>query len=695
MRRFLLVSLFLFIVTDGHTVLAQTINSAKKCKRFKGRFKISYRKKPLMDIVKDFAEKTCYNFIISSNVRSRKITIISEQKVTLNQAYKAFLTALEASDIAIIKTAGYRKLVYTRNASRKPVKTILNGKFRQPRRDDVVTYMLRAKYIDVYKLSRILRRLHASSGSLITFKPSGIILLTDYATNIYRLLKIVKELDVQEAESKDKMFILQVENSQAQDIVSKIRSIFRVMSRARSRSYRNRGQPVDESLRLSKILADQRTNRIIFMCSNQAYIKAASLIKKLDLPLADGGKVRVHYLKYAKAGEIAQTLSNLSRGSRRKRRGRRTPSSTDLFRGEVRITADKATNSLIIVSNQRDYENLLRVINRLDVRRKQVFVEMVILEISVDKTRNLGVVFHGGAATGDASKPDLALFGTQLGGANSILLSPSALTGMALALRGPEIPNSAGLLGQGTPGVPAFGVLLRALQTNNDVDIISTPHILTAANEEALLRVGQNVPFIAGTSFSNVGLGLALPVRNIQRQDVALTLRIKPQINAGDQIKMDLDLEITEVAAQDPELGPTTTKRKIKTTIRIKGNRTVVLGGLMRDKVSDGISKVPILGDIPLIGALFRTKNRTSEKRNLLIFMTPHIILQPSDFRRIFRQKMKERREFLKRFYSRNTKKWKNKSKLGSSRGLIGTMINRTKKASKISKQAKSISNKR
>lgn len=663
----------------------------KPCRpQWRKRFKPDFRKTKVLAIVKTMARLTCYNFIVSSKLRSQTITIISEKKVSLSDYYRAFVSALAASSITMVRVGKFQKLIYARNAAQQSIRTYTRGRFRHPRRDEMVTYLLRLKYIDVYKMVNILNQLSPSVGRRLVFRQSGVIVMVDYASNIYRLLRIVRALDVQEAEERDRMFLVQVENGQAQAIVQRVQSIFQIMNLSRARAQRLRGQPVDESHRLSKILADDRTNRIILVCSNKAYLNAVRLIRKLDQPLVDGGRIRVVRLRYAKAEEISQTLSQLARGGgavRRRRRTRRAKSSTaqaaDLFRGEVRITADKSTNSLVIVSNQRDYESLMRVITKLDVRRKQIFVETVILEVSLDKTRDIGAAFHGGAITGGtATNPDVALFGTQLGGLNSIVLDPASLTGLALGLRGPDIPNSSNLLGTAgtgvSVGIPSFGVVLRAIQTNNDVDIISTPHILTAANEEASIQVGQNVPFIAGTSFAAAGLGAAFPVRNIQRQDVALNMKIKPQINAGDRIKLELDLEITEIAGQDPELGPTTTKRKVKTVVRIKDNQTVVLGGLMRDRVSEGVAKVPFLGDIPLLGALFRTKNRTVEKRNLLIFMTPHIVMTPADFRRIFRKKMKERKKFLRAFYTykrdKIEKKLKSRPPL-SRHGLIDRIL--------------------
>jgi len=316
------------------------------------------------------------------------------------------------------------------------------------------------------------------------------------------------------------------------------------------------------------------------------------------------------------------------------------------------------------VASRRDYESLIHVIKKLDIARKQVFIELAILEVSMRKTNELGLAVHHSAnVTGDQQNPALSILGTAFSGLNSLVLDPSALMGLAFGLRGKTVTGSENLLGGGASaagtaatgglniGIPSFGVLIRAIQTDSDVDIISTPHILTTANEEATLQVGQNVPFISGTTFTGAATAGVPPIRNIQRQDVALTLKIKPKVDAGDYVRLDFEQELTELADQNPELGPTTTKRKIKTVILAKDRQTVVIGGLLRNKITHSISKVPVLGDIPLLGALFRLKRKEKEKRNLLVFLTPYIISGNKDFRRIYEQKMEERRQFLKLFY--------------------------------------------
>ncbi|MCK6509221.1 type II secretion system secretin GspD [Myxococcota bacterium] len=627
--------------------------------------RLELRDQPILEVVKKISDLTCYHFIVADQVRGRKITLIAEKAVSVRDVYSAFLSMLEVNELTLVKEGAYRRIVFSRQALQQPI-PYSQGKFREAAQDQLVMYMLTVKHIDVFQLNNVLRQLASPAGRTIVFQPSSIILLVDYANNIQRLLKIVNELDVAEANVRERMYIVQILNGQAQEIVQRVQAIFQVQQ-IQPNQRRFGSNQIDENYRLSKIIADERTNRVIIVSGPMAFANVRGLLDKLDISLPDGGQVRLTRLRFAKADEIAQTLSQLAQG-RSPMRGRAPirASSTDLFQGEIRITPDKATNSLVIVANQRDYESLMRVIKQLDVRRKQIFIEAVIMEVSLEKTRELGAAFHGGLPLStDTTNPSFALLGTRLSGLTSLVLDPASLMGLALGLRGPPLAGTSGLLGTGT-SIPSFGVVLRAMQTNSDVDLISTPHVLATTNEEATLQVGQNVPFIAGTNFSSIGMGVGFPVQNIQRQDVALTLKLKPQVNAGDRVKIEIDLELTEIASQNRELGPTTTKRKIKTTVRVRDNQTIVIGGLIRDRQAKGVSKVPVLGDIPLLGALFRVEQNSTEKRNLLIFMTPHIVLTASDFRKIFQQKMRERQEFLDAYYTEKYKELRDSAKLRS-----------------------------
>lgn len=649
---------------------------------------IDFDKSKILEVVRWIARLTCQNFIISSRVRGQQLNIISSKKVSVREAYRAFFAALQANQMTAYRVGSYWNIIYTRDSRRSPIKTYTRSGARIPYRDEVVTYLHRLKHLDVNQVVGLIRQLSSPSGGIIPYQAGSILIITDYAPNIRRVRRILNTLDIPQDSTRDNVYVLQVQHAEAQAIAQKLQQLFqigrrrkntrrRVVRRRRIRRRRRRKRRVrarvnrnrkgksdadsEDAYRITKMVADERTNQIIVLSNPRALKRVSKLMKDLDIPLPNDGQIWVHRLKFASSDELAQTLSQLTRGTRQRRRRRRRRGTSrrkaaEQFEGEVKITADKATNSLVVIASRRDYDSLKRVIAELDRARKQVFVEIVVMEVSQDKSRELGLVFHGASnVTGDSTNPSVGLLGTRLSGLNSLVLSPSALLGLAFGLRGSEVPNTSGLFGSQT-GLPSFGVVLRAIQSTTDVDIISTPHILTTANKEATLQVGQNVPFIAGTTFTGAGQAGVPPIRNIQRQDVALTLKLKPQVDAGDYVRLDFEQELTELAGNDPELGPTTTKRRIKTVVLARNKQTIVIGGLMRDKVTYGVSKVPFLGDIPLIGALFRIRKRSIAKTNLLVFLTPHIITKMEDFRAIFRQKMDERKEFLQLFHTKNRK---------------------------------------
>lgn len=706
-----------------------TIQASKRCRvNWRVRVLVNFEKSKLLTVVKWISKQTCQNFILSSRVRGGNLHIISRTKVPLRAAYQAFFTALKANKFTAYKVGSFWKIIFARNARKSPIRTIINRRGALPYRDELVTYMHRLKHLSANQVVGTVRYLSSSSGGIIPYQPSGILIINDYANNIRRILKVLKALDVPQAETRDSIYVLQVKHAEAQNIASKLQQLFKIGKQRNTRTRRvrrlrrvrrtkkrtvrrttagkNKDADDEDAYRITKMIADERTNQLVLLCNPRALKRVSQLLKDLDVPLPGDGQIRVHYLKYASSDELAQTLSQLTNGtknrrtSRRRRRSRtRKAKASELFEGEVKITSDKATNSLVIVASRRDYESLLNVIKKLDVARKQVFVEIAILEVSMNKSNELGLTFHQSSnLTGDTTNPTLSILGTSLGGINSLVLDPTALLGLAFGLRGASVPGSEGLLGgSGTSttgttggisiGVPSFGVIIRAIQSNSDVDIISTPHILTTANQEATLQVGQNVPFIAGTTFTGGAVAGVPPIRNIQRQDVALTIKLKPQVDQGSYVRLDFEQELTELDSQDPELGPTTTKRKIKTVILAKDRQTVVIGGLVRKRVSNSTSKVPILGDIPLLGALFRVKKKDKEKRNLLVFLTPYIINGSEDFRKIFELKMKERKQFMKLFYAGKPQRVPDTYNYDRAVGLFNVMDNAVQRGKKEAKQ--------
>ncbi len=633
------------------------------------------------DVVAWISGMTCRRFIVGSNIRTQNVTIHSPVPVTPREAYRAFISALNVMGLTIQPSGGYLKIVESR---KKGVFTTCPPGKPCPKDDRMVTRLIRLKHVEPKDIKPVLDGLKSQHGNIITYEPNNLLIITETGGVAARLAGVVRRLDV-EAEG-DRIWIIRIRNAEASEIAGLLSQVFdvgtqkpaarkRVQRRRRGRR-RPRKQPQKPEgatgVEISILLADDRTNLLVLGAEEESYLKARALIQKLDMPL-EIGEDRIHVIPLANADaeELRDTLSGLAGGPRgratrqrgRARQQKRQPRKTGPFRGEVNITADTSTNSLVVVAAMEDFLSLEKIIEELDVPRRQVFVEASIVEVSMSKSRELGFAFHGGAPVGSGESESLLIFGQDA--SKSIAIDPGSLTGLAAGVRGPELKDAESLLG--IPGIsfPSFAAFFNALQRNDDVNIVSQPHILTTDNEEAVIEVGENVPFQAGLSGLGALGGLAgqqgaegmpgtaglgtLPMMSIQRQDVTLKLKIVPHINEADHVRLEIEQEMNEVKSIDPSMGPTTAKKAIKTSIVVKDQQTAVLGGLISNKKKKNVTKTPFLGDIPILGMLFRNTITVDEKTNLLVFLTPYIINDQTDFRRIFKRKMEERREFIER----------------------------------------------
>ncbi|MFL5302488.1 MAG: secretin N-terminal domain-containing protein, partial [Anaeromyxobacteraceae bacterium] len=346
------------------------------------------------------------------------------------------------------------------------------------------------------------------------------------------------------------------------------------------------------------------------------------------------------------------------------------PAVAALFSGEVKITADKVANALLVLASGTDFATIQRLVDKLDRPRRQVFVEAVIMEVNLSDETQFGVSMHTAIPYKTKDGTGIIPLASETGRISSFSLGSFVqLGGFLTGLVGPVSADLKDVL----PGVPSLSVLLQALQTNSDVNVLSTPHILATDNEDAEITVGQNVPFQAGFQPQGLNLGTAATTAAgsttaatsllgglgglgslfapIQRQNVELRLRVKPQITEGDNIRLQIDEQTEEIASVDAQLGPTTAKRSVKTNISVHDQSTIVIGGLIQERTVRSMKKLPLLGDIPVLGWLFRDVDTRKSKTNLLLFLTPYIIHDQSDYRRIFERKRREQQEFIEQFY--------------------------------------------
>jgi general secretion pathway protein D len=639
------------------------------CRKYPAHRRVKFTLKPgsdLKDLVGWISQMTCKKFIVADTLRAQKVTVISPTAVTAGEAYRAFLSALEVMGLTVVPAGRYLKVVQGNWAIQSPIETYGDRK-RVPASDAVVTRLVQVGNVDVNELLLVLNKMKSRSGDVTAYKPTNTLIITDSGLNVRRMVRIIKELDIEI--QGEKIWVVRLKNADAQEVHKILSQIF---GQQRPNIPQVKGRGGGGGLSASKIVADPESNSLIIVASPGAFAKIASLIKKLDVE-SEGANQRIHvyYLENADSEDLSNTLSGLTGGGgvRRpaRRGGRRQPRgpapTTSLFEGEVKISPDKATNSLVIIASTKDYLSLRRVIKKLDIPRRQVFVEASILEISLDKSRKLGFAYHGGGITGEGDSQSIIFGGVQHQEWGSLVFNPLALMGLAVGARGAPVEGSAQLLNLPTD-IPGFGVMFQALQNNNNVNVLSSPHILTTDNEEAEITVGQNIPFqgaFMGGGFGNLAGGQQggqagaissfLPAVSVQRQDVALKLKLTPHVNDSDMVRLELEQEVSDIASQNFNgLGPSTSKRTAKTVVVVRDQQTVVIGGLMGNRVQDSVSKVPLLGDIPILGYFFKHTTKTVQKTNLLIVLTPYVIRDQSDLRRIFKKKLEERREFIERY---------------------------------------------
>jgi len=668
--------------------------------RRRARYGIYFDKVDIEKLVQTVSDATCKTFILPENVRG-KISIIGPEngrvEVDADQFYAAFLASLDANGLSVYPHGRFLKIVDKRSAKQNPIPTIVDSETPYTSNEQMVTKLFKIRYVEVEPLRGVLQQLVSKDGDTIPYPPDTVI-VNDVGSNMHRLERIIAQLDTRA--SSDELRIVQIQFATAQDVASTVQKLFEAKSRPGQRTggfvpsvspgappgeiaaAAGQGSETGGAVTLSQIIPDERTNKLIVVASPAAFERILQIVREVDVPTDAGGRINVYPLENADAEELASTLQTLAQGTANRPRTpvpqappggiRASPTAAELFSGEVKISADKATNALVIVASQADFRNIIRVIEQLDIPRRQVFVEAVIMEVNLDRNSEFGINFHSGykLSTDQGAVP--GLFGTKYtkqGLPPSFSLANLASFGGFLAgLQGPVIPELQKL----GIDIPAFGVVLHALQQSSDVNVLSTPHILTSDNEEAEITVGQNVPFQAGFSPGSLGTGTGLGTGTntgvnpsllgglgglgslfapITRQNVELKLTVKPQINESDFIRLVITEQTEEIASSDPVLGPTTSKRTAKTTVVAKDQETVVIGGIMQDRSIESVSKVPILGDVPLIGHLFRETTRKKTKTNLLLFLTPYIIKDQSDFRSIFERKMKERQQFVEQFY--------------------------------------------
>ncbi|MRG93951.1 type II secretion system secretin GspD [Polyangium spumosum] len=672
----------------------------------RGNFMVSFNleEADLNELVKAISNITGRRFIYGGKLRQIKATVYSPDKVSVQEAYSAFLSILETNGLTVIPHGRFLKIVETPGVVTQTT-PIYGAGTAVPAEDRFITRMYRVSNVDSNEAANVLGKFKSKEGD-ITVHPSGnLIIMTDTGSNVQRMIRILEDIDVGGA--GDQIWFEPIHYAGANDVAMKLNEILDLKPGAGGKPGAKGGGGGGGA----RILADDRTNSLVITANQPDYMRLLELIKRMDVPQSGDGQMHVLPLQHAGCKDLSGTLNQLLGGATGGgaapggRRGAQAappvPGSTeDIFEGQVKITCDEGSNKLVVTSSLRDYAALRSVIDELDQPRRQVFIEAVIMDVNVDRTQDVGVRWHMGAPVPSPVEVDGVTGDGIMYGGNDPLTSAGAplsvanqLGAFALGVRGPTIAESANLLGTGI-SIPAFGVIMHAMATDSDSNVLATPHILATDNIPATIEIGQNIPLqtnvggslgaLAGAAggaggamggmggMGGLGLlgglgGFAAP-----RQDVGTKIEVTPHVNDSDQVRLEITEGISEAGAPQGQLGAIPIiKRQAKTTLVVRDQQTVVIGGLMRDAVTNSRTKIPILGDIPVLGALFRTTKKTTQKTNLLLVLTPYIIRDQEDLRAIFERKMQERQEFLDRYFVFGDSEWEPPKDYARANGLV------------------------
>jgi len=569
--------------------------------------------------IKFMSDLTGLNFVFDERVKG-KVTILSPKPISTKEAYKVFESVLEVHGYTTVKSGEIIKIIPSPDARGKNIETMLKEEVVTPG-DKVVTQLIPLKHAAPNELKKLLTPLVSKNSVILSYPPTNMIVITDVYSNIKRLLKIIREIDV--SDIGQQITVVQLEYSDAVKLARTLDTIFKAQPRSK------KGDPG----KILKFVPDERTNSIIIFGSAADTDRSKSLISLLDTKSPRSkDNIHVYYLENATAEELAEVLQNVPSKKDAQVKGKRTA----VFSDEVRISADKSTNSLIIMAESDDYQVLEGIIEKLDIPRSMVYIECLLMEVSMDKDFNLGTEWRAmkeGRHNDDVFGAGGGFSGTNNYSSLNGLLAGTLPGGFSMGVFN-EVIQIAGV------NYANLAAIVQAFKRDQDVNILSTPQILTTDNEEAIITVGENRPYMtrAGTTSTTE------TYESYEYRDVGISLKITPHISKDRMVRLKINQEITKLdeLSNTGDLRPTTLKRTIDTTVLVNDKNTVVIGGLIDNSFSETEDKVPILGDIPILGWLFKYSSESRERTNLFIFIQPHVVKNPVEAQKLYKEKKEE-----------------------------------------------------
>ncbi len=595
-------------------------------------WKINMKEAEIRNFIEQVSDITGESFVVDPRVKG-KVTVVSNADMTSQEIYDMFQSVLRVHGYAAIESGAVVKIVPTQGAKQDnvPVGSRVEN-------EQMVTRVIPVENTNAVELVPILRPMVPQYGHLAAVTSANALIISDHATNIQRIIDIVQRIDSAESEEVE---VIQLEYAWVGDVVELLEQLTPVETGAASKKRRS-----GTTARV-RVVAEERTNRLILRGEKSARARVKLLVKELDQPLENSGSTQVVYLRHADAVKVAEILNALVTGQRSSsssagststrttRIARRTPTSASPQESEVMIQADETLNALVIRAAPADLSDIKEIIKQLDVRRAQVLIEAAVVEITGDAGKAVGIQWGAVDDQKLVGGVNFANVGNSLNSIIQAATTEGSTTGLTngLTLGGGAVDDQ---------GRVEFAVILQALNNAANANLLSTPSLMTLDNEEAEIVVGQNVPFVTGNQLSSNNDN---PFQTIERKDVGLTLKVTPQINDGDVVRLKVQQEtsnVTDTAQAVQATDVVTNKRAINTTVLVNDGSIVALGGLMEESVRSSESKVPLLGDIPLIGALFRSTQQSHVKTNLLVLLQPTIIRDDAKAAEIVDRKYKE-----------------------------------------------------
>ena len=587
-------------------------------------------------VVRAIAEVTGRSFVIDPRVKGN-VTIVSAKPMSKALVYDVFLSALRLQGYAAVEDRGITRIVPESDARLQSARVLGNPEDTRAHGELVQTQVFTLKYESATQLVPILRPLIAPSNTITAYPANNTLIITDYAANLRRIEKIIDSID---QPSGSDPIVIPLQHASAVDVAQMVNRLFADLSGGQGAA------GLEPNQRMT-VIADTRSNSLLARSDNPSRLaRLRSLVASLDSPTNAAGNIHVVHLKNAEAVKVAETLRAIYQNDANTPARpvaavsplappppppgtlAALPQANGTVSGSGMIQADAATNSIIITASEPVYASLRAALDKLDVRRAQVYVEALVAELTAAKAAEFGIQFQDLSGT-EAGSGTQQFGGTNFGGPGQNILGIAAnplSTGRGL---------NVGIV-RGIVNVPGFGaisnigLLVRALEADNNANILSTPTLLTLDNEEARIIIGQNVPFITGQYALSGAATTPTPFQTIERRDVGLTLRIKPQISEGGAVRLQIYQEVSSIQDRTNPAGVITNKRAVESTVLVDDGQIVAIGGLIQDAAGSGIEKVPFLGDLPIIGALFQYRTRNRNKTNLMVFLRPTLLRDAS-----------------------------------------------------------------